>query len=144
MDSTARKAHDRSEPMAIEHMYTILCEGFMEGKDGKHAYFGTFVNLGGPKMPILVPRVCIAVGYTAAEGDEYRITIEAPDGEQTEIGRQKAETVQPDEARAQVLSTHVSVLEGLALPVEGTYAVVLWDTAREEPVHRRPFGRFRA
>lgn len=130
--------------MAIKHVATLLCDYFIVDQiENKRSYLGEFANITSNKLPVVLPRLVIAINMTGNAGEGYRITLHGPgikgarDLEEGVIG-----DVETTSVYAQVLHQVALDLRSVVIPREGVYEVRLWDSATGRVVNRRKFGVF--
>lgn len=67
--------------MAIQHLYTLLGEYAVMGKDGKTSVCGIYHNIQSQTWPAAKQPFAAVVAFTGDEGDTYSLTLDKPDGE---------------------------------------------------------------
>jgi hypothetical protein len=127
--------------MAITPFFLMVCEKYIEDKEGRGSYIGEIGNIAAETLPTKLSGVSIVVGFAADAGDEYRLTLHGPHGRK--FG------VLASDVAAEANKDHPLVvpLRKLRLDVtsmefnkEGIYELRFWDMSKKRVVLRRQFA----
>ena len=126
--------------MAINHLYTILCDYLVQSTDGKVSANGIFHNVEVRKFPAGKDPMGIVVGFSGDRGEAFVVLLERPDGSSDEL---HTGVVQPPSElgeHQQWALTVVGVASPAVFPEPGIYRIVL--RSGDQVVHSYPFGVF--
>ncbi len=73
--------------MAINHLYTILCDYLVQSEDGKVSANGIFHNIEVKEFPAAKDPMGIVVAFAGDPGEPFAIVLERPDGSSEELSR---------------------------------------------------------
>jgi len=126
--------------MAIEHLYTILCEYLIQASDGKISAVGMFHNIQTPKLPATRDSMGVVVAFRGDEGDAYDIALEGPEGLHRPIYDGIVTSSAVRHEHEQATNVFAAVMHPAVFDKEGVYRVVLRSGTHE--VHTYTFGVF--
>src|ERR1041384_362510 len=104
--------------MPIEHRYSIFCENVIRDAEERISHIAVFENIRAPQFPTGL-MFWIDVNLTGAAGEEFNISLVAPDGS---VLLENTDTVDPAPALEdpiQQVSTHSIIRVGIRLTQPG-------------------------
>ena len=126
--------------MAIEHLYTILCEYLIQASDGKMSAAGIFHNIQTREFPATKDPMGLIVAFSGEEGDAFEVLLEGPGMPSGSI----MGGVVPAFTGSNELEYRVQTVAAEARPAAfrepGIYRVVL--RSGDQLIHEYPFGVF--
>ena len=125
--------------MAIQHLYTILCENLVVAQDGRPTAVNMFQNVEVLALPGGGSSIGILVGFRGDDGDQFRVTIEDPDNAvMGEVGMGTIEAPSALREHVQWATTVFGNMRPAVFRLEGVHRVQLWSG--DELVHSSAFG----
>lgn len=134
--------------MAVNHLYTVLCDYIMKDPTGRLSFLGVIAQITLPKFPSRAPTFYLALSITGAPGD--RIRIDLVDEERTWRNHVFTGSLPatPNEATDDQLWAMQGTLNGTKFPHAGHYFVALYQVDPEGAedleggalIHVFPFG----
>jgi hypothetical protein len=128
--------------MAIEHLYTILCEYLIRATDGKMSAAGIYQNIRTREFPATKDPMGVIVAFTGEEGDAFDVLLEGPG---MPSGSMMGGVVPPSVV-GHGLEQRVQTVAVEARPAvfrePGVHRIVL--RSGDQVIHEYPFGVFKA
>lgn len=129
--------------MAIRHLFTIISEHLIVSDRRSLSAIDIIANVELDQIPGTLARLCILVGVTAEEGDDFSVTIEGPGPRPAKTEILKEGSIRNEGAkaidirRARNLVGYV-VIQPIGFTAEGIHHVVVRQGRRI--IHKYPFG----